>query len=140
MFQFLIGIINPLLSTVSLSRISPVSIPYRYYKSLVHLLVCYGSIWFQFLIGIINLFQTSFSPYIQDKFQFLIGIINLGDCTSKSNLIIQVSIPYRYYKSIYSDGMGLTVIMFQFLIGIINLRILTTLSSCHYGFNSLQVL
>ena len=75
-FQFLIGIINPS-DGLALLRLCLVSIPHRYYKSSVTLHKCIDVCMFQFLIGIIN--RKPASEFIGPnlEFQFLIGIINL---------------------------------------------------------------
>ena len=96
-FQFLIGIIN------------------------LHLLVDHTSHidQFQFLIGIINLAYLSHIYIIPYLFQFLIGIINLPTKVLPKP-ISKVSIPHRYYKSLWLIWLQVFKQQFQFLIGIIN--------------------
>ena len=74
MFQFLIGIINQHLWAKSMGYLN-VSIPHRYYKSLLTFPNDEYSSMFQFLIGIINPGQADCRAESR-MFQFLIGIIN----------------------------------------------------------------
>ena len=53
-FQFLIGIINPFMD-IQVNFKAIVSIPHRYYKSIFMFTSSKAPLWFQFLIGIINL-------------------------------------------------------------------------------------
>ena len=77
MFQFLIGIINPEIYNYDLDYIEAVSIPYRYYKSYLLLIIVYA----RCLVSI---------PYRYYK-SAISGLY--------SGIYICVSIPYRYYKS-----------------------------------------